>query len=471
MAALPKRLLRLEGSRARVVDVASDFTDRFVALSYCWGKQEDHASTLKTTRQTIQRLQEEVSAVELAPTLRDAIEVTAYLGISHIWIDALCILQGDADDWVEESVKMADIYGGAYVVLHAASCSSVMDSFLDHARDSISLDHDLNIKARRVNAFGHHGEAGYRVDDPIDRRAWTLQEKAMSTRAIRYSTTEVQWNCLEDRSCECGKDPVDDAQYLYSYPALLRRFPGEPTKAWGVLIEDYSNRSITNPDDIFPAISALARRMAVDIKSQYVAGLWMESDPVCLLWQLRQGPEPFPSKYVAPSFSWASTRRQAVIPSSLTFDRMHATILSREHSLGSSDPFGSLTAASLEIRGMLMPALLDLYGREEQLCLQGTGGSSCLFEMDGPIVQFQAGPGVSSVRRAGPTGNVNLEIKEAPVCFWPVGSKESGPYCEVYGLILGRSPLCDGYERLGFARKWASEDDIRWPEETTFRLL
>jgi hypothetical protein len=406
-------------------------------------------STLKMTLQTIRRLQNGVLVADLAPTLRDAIEVTLHLGVDLLWIDALCILQGDAADWEEESAKMADIYGGAFLVIQAASCSSVTDSFLNHVRDSIiTLDEKLNIKARRVNTFGHHGRVLDRVADPIDCRAWTLQEKILSTRALRYSATEVQWNCSTERSCECGQPPVDDAQYIYSYRSLLSRFSGDPTQAWDKLVNDYSSRSLTHDDDILPAISGISRRIAVEIKSQYVTGLWIGSAPLCLLWRVHSFSEPFPA-----------------------FDRVYIRILSTKCCLASFDPFGKITAASLEIQGMLLPAVLDIYGPDDKLYVCGAG-SGFIFELDGPILKDESRSGVTA-RRAKLATAAKVEMKGIPVHFWPLVSKESGCYCEVYGLILGRSSstLGDGYERLGFARKWLREAEFEHPKETRFQIF
>jgi hypothetical protein len=415
-------------------------------------------------------MQDGVLFSELATTLQDAIEVTLRLGMNMIWIDALCILQGDPADWAEESQKMADIYSGAFLVIQAASCASVKDSFLRHGRDNLTLDEAQNIKARRLNAFGHHGKTGYRVDDPIDERAWTLQEKALSIRTLRYSTPEVQWNCLMERSCECGQPPTDDRHFFYNYHSLLSRFPDNPIDAWGVIVEDYSNRSLTYDNDIFPALSGLARSMAVEIKLQYIAGLWIGSSLLCLWWQSRGQPEAFPTEYIAPTFSWASTRRQAIFPS-IAFDRTHAKILSAECCPDSSDSFGRIRGASLEIQGQLIPALLDLNGSEEDLRLCEPEINHFIFHLDGPIVEIEVSPRVVTAERARSPVGGKTEMKNVPVHFLLLMSKNSGDYCEVHGLVLGRSSLGDGYERLGYARRWSRVDEFPWVEETTFQIF
>ena len=42
----------------------------------------------------------------LPQNFQDAIYATAKLGIRYLWIDALCIIQDDVEDWSIESAKM-----------------------------------------------------------------------------------------------------------------------------------------------------------------------------------------------------------------------------------------------------------------------------------------------------------------------------------------------------------------------------
>jgi hypothetical protein len=53
----------------------------------------------KTTSVTLESHQREVSLAKFPRTLRDAIEVTVSWSIPYIWIDAVCIIQGDTFDW------------------------------------------------------------------------------------------------------------------------------------------------------------------------------------------------------------------------------------------------------------------------------------------------------------------------------------------------------------------------------------
>lgn len=39
--------------------------------------------------------------------------ICRFLGVQYLWIDSLCILQGDSDDWEDQAARMDVIYGNS----------------------------------------------------------------------------------------------------------------------------------------------------------------------------------------------------------------------------------------------------------------------------------------------------------------------------------------------------------------------
>ena len=78
----------------------------YAALSYRWGGDQEQKTTIQNTRQ---RYEDGIKLAELPTALRDAVTVTMQLGLSHLWIDSLCIVQDDENDKEAEGAKMADI--------------------------------------------------------------------------------------------------------------------------------------------------------------------------------------------------------------------------------------------------------------------------------------------------------------------------------------------------------------------------
>ena len=97
---LPKRLLNVgdENKDLFLVEPAADsHPGRWVALSYCWGGEP----SLRLTKENIGRLKQGIALNRFDATIRDAVLVTRALGITYLWIDALCILQDHgSQDWI-----------------------------------------------------------------------------------------------------------------------------------------------------------------------------------------------------------------------------------------------------------------------------------------------------------------------------------------------------------------------------------
>ena len=115
---LPTRILEIQeetsGYHIRLIDTAGRH-EHYATLSYCWGRGP--FSTLNTGN--IDQFKEGIEFSILPQTLRDAIGVTTRLGLRHLWIDALCIVQDNRDDWAEQSTHMADVYGQAWITIAA----------------------------------------------------------------------------------------------------------------------------------------------------------------------------------------------------------------------------------------------------------------------------------------------------------------------------------------------------------------
>jgi hypothetical protein len=55
----------------------------------------------------------------LPKNFRKAVLVARNLGVQYLWIDSLCIIQDDTDDWTRESANMCSIYTHSYTTIAA----------------------------------------------------------------------------------------------------------------------------------------------------------------------------------------------------------------------------------------------------------------------------------------------------------------------------------------------------------------
>ncbi|KAI7364257.1 hypothetical protein KC357_g8580 [Hortaea werneckii] len=131
-----------------------------MALSYCWGGRD----TAKTLRSNYQDRVRGISVAALPRTYRQAIHLARQLGIIHLWIDALCIVQDDDEDWTRESSRMAEIYSGAYVVFVAAAAADV-EGGLDPSADLKSCRYLSKHQVKAGSMWrGHIKSGGLRRD-------------------------------------------------------------------------------------------------------------------------------------------------------------------------------------------------------------------------------------------------------------------------------------------------------------------
>jgi len=50
----------------------------------------------------------------------DTVLVCQQLGVDYIWIDSLCIIQDDPQDWQKEAALMTKVYGHSYINIAAS---------------------------------------------------------------------------------------------------------------------------------------------------------------------------------------------------------------------------------------------------------------------------------------------------------------------------------------------------------------
>ena len=323
-APLPTRVIDLrtvEGDGLVKLFISEDKIAPYVALSYCWGGPQPAVLTTAT-------LETYICGVPLASspqTIKDAILVCRKLGFQYLWIDALCIMQDSLEDKACEIQKMGFIYSNAILTISASSAKGVKDGFL---KKRIRREEDAQwfslpfyssddnststISARQFTTYQTSSE-------PLNTRAWTLQEDVLSPRVLAYDSYRIRWQCKTVYDADGGK--IDDlgldlnqTQKLVPFREIKGEgdiFP-EALKAWLKVVETYSTRTATFRSDTLPAVSAVAEFFSHILGDEYLAGLWKAYLPQCLMWFSHRSDDydfvkfTKSDQYIAPSWSWAS---------------------------------------------------------------------------------------------------------------------------------------------------------------------
>jgi hypothetical protein len=94
-------------------------------------------------------------------------------------------------------------------------------------------------------------------DDPIDTRGWTLQERVMSLRKLRYGSKQVTWECLEGSQVDGGVEEVwfptgtlqDEKFYLGDIKKRPEATIIKTLREYRELVRRYSYRSLSHTSD------------------------------------------------------------------------------------------------------------------------------------------------------------------------------------------------------------------------------
>ena len=134
---LPCRVIdvgSLDGTKGPFLTLGRGRKAQYLTLSYRWGTGENY----KLTIGNLDAMRESIPLKKLPKTVHDAILVTRKLGMQYIWIDALCIIQDNNDDWQEHSVILDKIYGNSWLTISADRAESATAGFL-HQRNCLQL--------------------------------------------------------------------------------------------------------------------------------------------------------------------------------------------------------------------------------------------------------------------------------------------------------------------------------------------
>lgn len=198
----------------RVIDVGDGYTARlvstveenmsegaqYIALSHCWGtvseKQKEKSCT--TTSNEKEWRMKGFLVKELPQTFQDAINVTRGLGQLYLWIDSLCIIQGEGGDWATEATKMEAVFKNAYYTIAATSAEDSTEGFLNRLEEKgpqyVMVPNSSQGKVYIYTSIVEDFD-GDVIKGVLNTRAWVLQERALSRRTIHFTKRQTYWEC------------------------------------------------------------------------------------------------------------------------------------------------------------------------------------------------------------------------------------------------------------------------------------
>lgn len=297
---------------------------RYVTLSYCWGGPQNTVTTKSSMVDKIKGFELE----SLPKTIQDALEVTRKLGFQYLWVDALCIIQDDPKDQAIEINLMGDIYRDSSLTISVVGFENVESGFLGirketHAAVPIMIDG----REGKV-AIAEHELAEW-AGGPLETRAWAFQEFLLSPRILLYGRNGEVWRqCQSKPARPVVEVPEKEFRTTAQFPLLKREFHSltKPLQGvhdsqwwtWKKLVEQFSRREITKPEDRLPALAGIASELSIFWDDEYLAGTWKKCLQKCLVWSRAPRCAPyFSPSTTAPSWSWHMSMRKWISGTSI----------------------------------------------------------------------------------------------------------------------------------------------------------
>jgi hypothetical protein len=379
---LPTRLIyvgSLSTPEQRIV-AASSLRNKvsYAALSHRWGNTKDYILTSKR----LSTYHTGIPLSDVSRTMKDAFHATRSLELEYLWVDCMCIVQDDPDDWARESATMSKVYGLSTCTLVAAvdgdgddGCFAIRNQY--EVRPCVipnpfSKESNLSFNVRsqyleEIFTREMKNSAWYN-------RGWVFQERTLSPRLLIFGKTQMLWSCHKLQAAEtwpCGKtndDFIDRFESLEVEKSRLRellnknRVISPYDTAWATFILDYTRSNLTRMSDRLIALQGLASQIETATGRRYCAGLWIDSSlPSSLLWSAASPKHPRPQEYRAPTWSWASIDGPIVFEID-KMDAIEIEVLGTIALPTNQHHNSRVPLAALQISGSLISATLVTYG-------------------------------------------------------------------------------------------------------------
>ncbi|KAI1364065.1 heterokaryon incompatibility protein-domain-containing protein [Xylaria arbuscula] len=188
----------------------------YIALSYVWGAC---TGVVRASRSHLKKTLEgetylDIPNAGIPRTVQDAMRVTEMMQERFLWVDALCIVQDDAEELAATLGAMDAIYAAATLTIVAASGTDAGTGLYGalpssrHANQPTEIIHGVTVMLEAQPLSDILAASCWRT------RAWTYQEEYFSTRLLVFSEHHVYFRCrVHQKREDILKD--DDVQSYF----------------------------------------------------------------------------------------------------------------------------------------------------------------------------------------------------------------------------------------------------------------
>ncbi|KAF5237983.1 hypothetical protein FAUST_5789 [Fusarium austroamericanum] len=298
-AILPRRLLHIGSSEIQPRIIHIQDTVPYCALSYCWGSKD----FFTTTRDNLVQIMRGIPMESFPAIMRDAISVVRSLEYVYIWIDALCIVQDDEQDWAHEAGIMGDIYFNAELTISTLVSGDCHTGLFQPRSVRISHPVPLDIWQPKIQRKANASRAltpqwlerDVKTSGPVHSRGWTLQEQLLSKRILYFGHKMLHFECLHDYVVEANPGgEYRRSANQHDKELQIRRhtkkalqvgrtrdsissetqWDRQPFELWKQQVQDFTRRNLTRASDRPPAFDAISKSLATAVGCKPLCGIW-----------------------------------------------------------------------------------------------------------------------------------------------------------------------------------------------------
>ncbi|OCK92238.1 HET-domain-containing protein [Cenococcum geophilum 1.58] len=291
----------------------------YLCLSYVWGNCTQPRRALHSYLE------------DLPATIEDAIRFVQLVGKQYLWVDSICIDQGDNDFKTQQISIMHSIYRASWATIVALSGTSA-NSGLPRINPNIPVDQQKAFNLDKTRLLTAMPTLQQQCNESMwATRAWTFQEALLSPRCLYFTESQVYFECNATQSSES----IDDTGSWFHNLSNTERFekfdcpchhPFGETIGKGVFrdpvvmdsddngirkrrlgryddfVHQYSRRSMTYSSDILIACTAILGQFSSRYFNEgFFWGIPTEALPFSLLWNHESDYDP---RQGFPSWSW-----------------------------------------------------------------------------------------------------------------------------------------------------------------------
>ena len=400
----PTRLIEIKSAitgelSARLVETDPEDTYKYIALSHSWAQSKP----LKTDRHNYLEHKDEIPWNKLSTVYQDTLSLAKSLAVSYVWIDSLCIIQQDPEEWEREAHHMGAVYSNAFLVFVALGNELALEkdpieefTIVGTMKESGEDVYKSTIKVRRK--IDHDNLVNSANDETAGAwfsRGWCFQERLFASRLLHFGgpLEDIAFECNTHLRCECGgvenlttsrSDGLSSlwchtkAQFTREFNEVATLPPDDMNDdvlaetrnklfaMYIALCEDFSSKRFSFSDDTLPAMDSLASKLGPYL-GEYHAGLWEHNILIGMQWESFNAKRS--QRYTpccAPSFSWASRTGGAIWylnPKEILTDTedhefaevVEALTIAADPAI----PYGKVVFSDITLRGFAKPAMIE----------------------------------------------------------------------------------------------------------------